>query len=88
MLQRNRYLLVLVSVPLRSHVAITSYGHIVTSSTTIPVDGRTNRILSLPITYFQSLQFAYGRQAFMTNLPWLVPKTTAKGRVQFPAGRN
>ena len=52
MLQRNRYLLVLVSVPLGSHVAITCYGHIVTSSTTIPVDGRTNRTLSLPFTYF------------------------------------
>lgn len=33
-------------------VAVTCYGHMATSSTTIPVDGRTNRILSLPFTYF------------------------------------
>ena len=31
-------------------VAVTCYGHM--ASTTIPVDGRTNRILSLPFTYF------------------------------------
>jgi hypothetical protein len=33
-------------------IMIACYGHIVTSSTAIPVDGRTNRPLFLPLTYF------------------------------------
>src|SRR5215469_9199317 len=38
-----------------SNCDVTLRHHIVTSSTTVPVDGRTNRTLSLPLTYCKPL---------------------------------
>jgi len=41
-----------VAVPRRAPTSRSHVGHIVISSTTIPVDGRTNITLSFPFTYF------------------------------------
>jgi hypothetical protein len=59
-----------------SQAKITGRRHMATSSTTIPVDGRTNKTLSLP--------FKAGKNAAVHDEPPAANvKTTATGRVQF-----